>query len=363
MRKTYRRMTQMVLVWTVVLMLSLDTAMACRWLRMRRACAPPSCCQPIDMGCCVPMQKDNCQKGPIQKSDVAVPDIEGDVAVPAPPPVDEPAEPAEPAEPTPPEEPESPKPVDEPEEPAEKPPAKKVVKEEPAPAEPKPTEPKPTEPPAKPEPAKPDTTLDDLFGDLPAEEAAPKEAMPAETPDTGDNLDDLFGPPAEEKPAAKPAEESLDDLFGPPAEKPPAEKPPAEKPPAEKPPAEKPPAEKPPAEKPPAEKPPADKPAADAGNLDDLFGPPAAKKPAAADPFGDSTQWQPLELPMRLWVDNTGSYQVRARLLVVTSDGVRLLKENGRTTTVSVLRLSNADQSYVDRIAVHHGQIGHLAAN
>ncbi len=96
-------------------------------------------------------------------------------------------------------------------------------------------------------------------------------------------------------------------------------------------------------------------------SLDDLFGPkPAAPaKPAAeADPFSSA------ELPMRLWVDNTGKYQVRARLLVIEDGKVRLLKEAGKTTTVPMRRLSEADLQYVQRVAAQMGRgpVDQLAA-
>ena len=38
-----------------------------------------------------------------------------------------------------------------------------------------------------------------------------------------------------------------------------------------------------------------------------------------------------------LWVDNTGSFSCRARLVRFLDGQVRLLKDNGRTTTVSLL--------------------------
>ncbi len=53
----------------------------------------------------------------------------------------------------------------------------------------------------------------------------------------------------------------------------------------------------------------------------------------------------------RRWRDNTGSYDVEARLAVVFPDKVRLLKPNGRTTTVSMARLSTYDQDYVRWVA------------
>jgi hypothetical protein len=170
----------------------------------------------------------------------------------------------------------------------------------------------------------------------PAAEPAPvMEPAPEEQPATepaepaSDSLDDLFGPPAA-KPEATPKEEpkadSLDDLFGPPAAKPEAT---------------------------PKEQPKAD-------SLDDLFGPPAPK-PAAADPFG---MREPAELPMRTWVDNTGNFQVTAKLVEVLDGKIRLLKETGKTTTVEMQRLSEVDRQYVQTLMAQRGvlEMGQLAA-
>jgi hypothetical protein len=53
----------------------------------------------------------------------------------------------------------------------------------------------------------------------------------------------------------------------------------------------------------------------------------------------------------RRWTDNTGAYQIEARLAVIFPDKVRLLKPSGRTTTVSMNRLSPFDQDYVRWVA------------
>ncbi len=53
---------------------------------------------------------------------------------------------------------------------------------------------------------------------------------------------------------------------------------------------------------------------------------------------------------MRLWTDNTGKYQVRARLVMVHDGKVRLQKETGRFTTVPFQRLSMADLAFVRRL-------------
>jgi len=170
----------------------------------------------------------------------------------------------------------------------------------------KPTEPSEPATPAEPE-GKPatDPVAEDLFGDLPKKPAAKAKTAPAKK----DTAEDLFGDlptadpakPATE-PKADPAKDAAEDLFGAPAT--------------------------------PAE-------------------PKATPKAAPVDPFSATS---PRELPMRLWVDNTGNYQVRARLSVVMDGKVRLLKDTGRTTTVSLRRLSEADQQYVQRIASQFGQ-------
>ena len=56
-------------------------------------------------------------------------------------------------------------------------------------------------------------------------------------------------------------------------------------------------------------------------------------------------------MPIRQWVDNTGLYRVRAQLVEINEDSVRLLKENGRYSKVAWRRLSLEDQSYVLGVA------------
>ncbi len=51
------------------------------------------------------------------------------------------------------------------------------------------------------------------------------------------------------------------------------------------------------------------------------------------------------------WVDNTGTYSVKARLAVIYTDRVKLLKENGKYTTVPLNRLSDRDFAYVQWVA------------
>lgn len=61
-------------------------------------------------------------------------------------------------------------------------------------------------------------------------------------------------------------------------------------------------------------------------------------------------------LPVRNWSDNSGRFQVKAKLVLIEGDKVRLLKETGRTTTVPVERLSASDRAYVAEVIIRYGQ-------
>ena len=84
----------------------------------------------------------------------------------------------------------------------------------------------------------------------------------------------------------------------------------------------------------------------DAGDdLDDLFG----SAPQADVPT--RVVKQKIESPqVRTWTDNTGKYQTVGRLVKVGETHVRLLKDNGRFTTVSKKRLSQDDLAYVNEM-------------
>jgi hypothetical protein len=56
--------------------------------------------------------------------------------------------------------------------------------------------------------------------------------------------------------------------------------------------------------------------------------------------------------PVRRWFDDSGRHDTVGQLVEVHPDRVRIRKLNGRLTTVSISRLSTADQSYVDATAV-----------
>ncbi len=234
----------------------------------------------------------------------------------------------------------------------------------PAPVEPAPAKPAPatndlfgTEPakpaPAKPAPAKPAPAIEDLFGTEPAAGKATK-TDPAET-----DIGDLFKAEPPAKPAPVPEKEpNLDELFGKPirattdepiqselntddpqlfdkvfSQSGVAKEQPKQDSPA-------------PADTvtPPLES--ATGPIETAAEsdpdleLDKLFG---------VGAFNAPTQFDGAEY--RQWVDNTGTYAVNARLTVIYSDKIKLTKENGKSTTVALSRLSEADFGYVQWVA------------
>ena len=235
------------------------------------------------------------------------------------------------------------------------------------PAKPAPAKPTPaaddlfgTEP-AKPAPAKPAPAADDLFGTAPAKRAPAADKSTKTDPDEP-SLDELFKLDGQAKPAPVPkkGEPSLDELF----------------------------------EKPIStttdEASQSNNNTDDAQSFDKLFSSPVVAteqpkqlQPAAVDTVtlptesvpdpietktttSDAVDSQPyLELDKlfgvgsftpppqfdgaeyRQWVDNTGAYSIKARLTVIYSDKIKLTKENGKTTTVPLSRLSGADFGYV----------------
>ena len=52
-------------------------------------------------------------------------------------------------------------------------------------------------------------------------------------------------------------------------------------------------------------------------------------------------------LPMREWEDNTGTFSTKARLIAISGNHVQLMKENARTATVPIRRLSVVDRQYI----------------
>jgi len=85
----------------------------------------------------------------------------------------------------------------------------------------------------------------------------------------------------------------------------------------------------------PAEEDPADEPAAE-----------KTEEPKEEDdPFAGILR-APSE-PVRRWIDNTGIHETIGRLVEVHPDHIRILKANGRHATVPLTRLSRHDQDYV----------------
>ncbi len=64
------------------------------------------------------------------------------------------------------------------------------------------------------------------------------------------------------------------------------------------------------------------------------------------DLFDEAKQFAPMET-VRTWTDNSGLYRVNGKLAVILDAKVRILKENGRITTVPFARLSRADLDFV----------------
>jgi SLA1 Homology Domain 1 (SHD1) protein len=83
--------------------------------------------------------------------------------------------------------------------------------------------------------------------------------------------------------------------------------------------------------------------------------PPVVAEPTSkfADPIAIGADGQ---LPLRGWSDNSGQFQVKARLILILDGKVRLLKETGRTTTVPNERLSTADRQYIDEVIARYGK-------
>ena len=299
------RIGRTALVWIVVLFTAVDPASACRW-RYRRQCCPPPCyyycytpCPPVD--CC------GTTTAPASATDTL------------PSPSDLPPAPR-PVQPAPLPAPIAPTPTPRPAPPAPAPTFEEPAAEVPAPAEPAapemPEEPAAVETPAEdaPElpaekPAKPSEDVEDLFKDSDTDN---KKTDTEEPEKKSDDVEDLFKE-TDEKPKAATLEASPVSTISQELEK----------------------------------------------ELEDLFSEPADASPVAAAPAPRQqesarveTQSQPTagsESPsgMRTWTDNTGNYRVRARLVVVGQRHVRLLKDNGRYTTVPMERLSHDDLAFV----------------
>src|SRR5206468_2729224 len=87
--------------------------------------------------------------------------------------------------------------------------------------------------------------------------------------------------------------------------------------------------------------------------------PPAKEEPAPTpdkpapkpddDPFkAGEARPEKIQLDaLRVWTDESGEFQVTARLALILDGKVRLLKETGKYTTVPIEKLSAADQQFV----------------
>ncbi|RMF44294.1 MAG: hypothetical protein D6753_02945, partial [Planctomycetota bacterium] len=161
-------------------------------------------------------------------------------------------------------------------------------------------------------PESPQPSADDLFGPASNDEGASQddnasgEGASSDLFDVGTGADDLFGPPPTD------ASDSSSSLFDP----------------AE------------------IKQIPASTESDPTSDFDALFGDPPAD---AAEKDASAAIEKALQL--RTWHDNTGLFQVDARLVEVYPDKVRLLKANGRTCTVPLRRLSPADLGVVQQIA------------
>jgi hypothetical protein len=321
-----------ILVWAAALMMIANPASACRW-RVRSYCGPaysgPSYCAPTYCGpvysepsCATSMPADCSACGEISGAPVTTnhaPEV-------APP------------------EPTTPQPTFEPA-PTDAPPAD--VTPAPPAAVPPGTEPEPFAAPPEDMPAEaPATTpapaaapapdkVEDLFSEPPATPAEPTEKPAAPSSD----VEDLFKDPAPAPTTPEKPADEVDDLFKDLDDKKAA------------------------VGDTPSEAPTAP----DNKELEDLFSDPQPEAPMSAapvpatpmeevvaaepntpTPIVEVKAVQPApQAGMRLWTDDTGKFQVRGRLVVVGPTNVRLLKENGKFTTVPYGRLSQADLAFV----------------
>lgn len=170
-------------------------------------------------------------------------------------------------------------------------------------------------------------------------EPAPEKPAPAPVPEEPETPAE----PAPKKPAPKPAAENFFDEDGDePDEKPVSE----DSPPTKK--------------KDPAKEP-----------IEDLFDEPEAEKPSsdaapepAEEPADEAPSQEPTEKTeddpfaaldanpeqVRRWIDSSGLHETIGRLVEVHPDRVRILKRNGRYTTVPMHRLSQHDQAYAKAV-------------
>jgi hypothetical protein len=170
------------------------------------------------------------------------------------------------------------------------------------------------------------------FRPTPLPEPAPDQPAAA-TPD---------GTPAEPSPRDE-LELPFDDAAAPPAESPmpPADEippQPAENAVEEAPAAPPQPPDTPEATEPAPELPPSEKPV---DELDDLF------NDSTQGSSGATNGVELARLKPRHWQDNTGRYSCQGRLVHIMPNAVRILKQNGKMSTVPLARLSQQDLRFV----------------
>jgi len=178
--------------------------------------------------------------------------------------------------------------------------------------------------PPRQEPKEPN--LFDLYGDDADDEAAPSEEPPADSrPETAD---DDAGEPAEDADddatLADEAEMTEDDAEATETEANDGDSEPAE------------------------EAAPAEEPAADAAAEEADAAPEAAAEQAEAEP-AEAAMTVPNE-PIRRWSNDSNTHHTQGWLVEVRADRVRILKVNGRHTTVLTESLSAADRDYVSAV-------------
>ena len=188
--------------------------------------------------------------------------------------------------------------------------------------------------PPRPEPK--EANLFDVYGDDADDEAAPSEEPPADN--RPDAVDDDAGEPAEDAaaettPAAE-AEMTEDEAEATESETSEAKPTEAEATDGNSETAE---------EAAPAEEPDAEEPAEEADAA-----PEAAAEQAEADP-AEAAVTVPNE-PMRRWSNDSNTHHTQGWLVEVRADRVRILKVNGRHTTVLTESLSAADRDYVSAV-------------
>lgn len=324
-----RRWLRVLFVGALALLVSIDSASACRFLRnrCRPRCRTVACCRPLPA--CSPCA------APAEIISIATPQC----CVPADGSAH--AEIVEPAHET------IVEGVIESTAPAEAP-APELAMPAPAPLTPVPVAPASAE---QPVPAPQFKTAKEILEESAAKQAAEEKA--AEEAKAAAEAKAAEAALAEEEAAEPAAEEPSEPVE---EKKPAAEEAPEEEPATEEPaeePAEEEPAVEEPAPKQAAEEAPVeeeenlfDETDGDAGEKAEPAEEKSEEPKAEDDPFAGILR-APNE-PVRRWIDNTGLHETIGRLVEVHPDHIRILKANGRHASVPFTRLSHHDQDYVN---------------